>query len=110
MDNNPADIIYLLKRFSDKTASEKELQTLFELVQTQSSEEDGIAFLQNALNTHELSGNDKAYWEEKLDVKAVLGAAVPTVHRTLFLRTAWFRYAAIILLLAGTATFLYVNK
>jgi ferric-dicitrate binding protein FerR (iron transport regulator) len=32
------------------------------------------------------------------------------VHRVHFLQTAWFRYAAILLLLAGTATFLYLNN
>lgn len=32
------------------------------------------------------------------------------VHRIHFLKTTWFRYAAVLLLIAGTATFLYLNN
>jgi ferric-dicitrate binding protein FerR (iron transport regulator) len=39
-----------------------------------------------------------------------LSTSPPPAHRVHFLRTAWFRYAAILLLIAGTATLLYVNN
>jgi ferric-dicitrate binding protein FerR (iron transport regulator) len=35
--------------------------------------------------------------------------AVELLHGVHFLRTAWFRYAAVLLLIAGTATFLYLR-
>ncbi|MBS1563718.1 MAG: FecR domain-containing protein [Bacteroidetes bacterium] len=40
-------------------------------------------------------------------IRAAEDAPTPVMHRVRFLRTAWFRYAAILILMAGTATVLY---
>lgn len=55
----------------------------------------------------------KAYddTESRIKVKGILdqqlSVPAPNVHRVHLLRTAWFRYASALLLIAATATFLY---
>lgn len=71
-------------------------------------------------NPRMLSEKIRAYLEteqqaeeiELPDLRNVVGHEVkPVAHRRVhFLRTAWFRYAAILLLIAGTAIYLYTSS
>lgn len=55
----------------------------------------------------DLSGEQSQVMLEQI---LMVKGAYPPVHRIHFLKTAWFRYAAVLLLIAGTATFLYLNN
>jgi ferric-dicitrate binding protein FerR (iron transport regulator) len=46
------------------------------------------------------------YVSDSEDPKAIIGPA----HRIHFLKTAWFRYAAAVILILGTVVFLWLNK
>jgi ferric-dicitrate binding protein FerR (iron transport regulator) len=52
--------------------------------------------------------SDKAAWEKFR--KTNLPAPVPPVSRIHFLKTAWFRYAAVALVVTGIGTYLWMNK
>jgi transmembrane sensor len=58
----------------------------------------------------EMDWNDFARAVLAADKVAVVNAALRPVHRVHFLKTAWIRYAAAILILFGIGTYLYINN
>lgn len=117
-------IRFLWEQYLNKKASPAEIKALFAMLKDEANEERSVSALQDAMSKHalldELSKDQREFILNKVlggePVDAIeqdkkpaadnLSSQLP-VHRVHFIRRAWFRYAAVLLLVVGSAALLY---
>lgn len=115
MDQNQDRLQELYIRFYQKTATETELAEFISLLQRLDNDEELAATMKQLWQAQQ--DNDEYFTIAKRNQLAdhILNAYPPQqedvpgapVHRIHFLKTAWFRYAAAILLLLGAGAYFY---
>lgn len=124
MNNQPDDIIFLWKQFAERKATKQQIDLLFDYLKDTTYDEESLIFLDQQFAEHKASkGMDEAYLAERLseilttaDLKSAASSLsespysedkdfsiVPPIHRVHLLRRGFFRYAAAIIVLAGSA-------
>ncbi|MBL7735372.1 MAG: FecR family protein [Chitinophagaceae bacterium] len=109
------DIDLLWNKFIDKTATNEEIEQLFASIADESHRGDHIDYLDKLrFQVGSLQDYDPKYWEpfinRILKEQDSHKKEKPPVSRMHFIRTAWFRYAAAILIIAGAGVFLVMNN
>jgi transmembrane sensor len=106
----PSHISAILARIGrDERLSESDQQSLQEWLST-------IEFESELLDYYHFLGRsdevDKALaiFDKQLQTTAIRAIPARAVHRVHFLKTAWFRYAAAIIILFGVTTYFWINN
>lgn len=103
--------IRLLEKYAEGTATLAEERDLFEELSRGVDSEQWQEIISQVL---ERGVEDPAYdtgrWESAIERILRSQPQSAPVHRIHFLRTAWFRYAAAIIILFGIGTYLYINN
>jgi len=103
--------IRLLEKYAEGTATLAEERDLFEELSRGVDSEQWQEIISQIL---ERGVEDPAYdtgrWESAIERILRSQPQSAPVHRIHFLRTAWFRYAAAIIILFGIGTYLYINN
>jgi transmembrane sensor len=104
-DNN--DLEQLIDKWLQGTASKEEWNSLLQHVDNPELEKVLLARWESRQEAITIPD-----WEEKCDIllNGNKTTQVVPVHRVHFLRTAWFRYAAAIIILFGVGTYIYVSN
>lgn len=106
MNDKQADITRLWEKFEAGTASKAELDLLFTQLNEGTHDKESLAFLEAGLAAHDnYKPLDREYLTNRL--QQILGSEKPA--RIHYLKTPWLRYAAILLLIAGTITYFYTT-
>src|SRR6186713_206099 len=101
----------LFIRWMSGTASDEEQRLFMDLAMQKQHEEELVQLLQQDwASTKERMPIAEALYHKIMQATNEEQISIEPSRRVHFLRNAWFRYAAILLLLAGTATFLYLNN
>ncbi|MBO9571627.1 MAG: FecR family protein [Chitinophagaceae bacterium] len=105
MSTSQDHIIYLWNRFVAKTATKQELDELFIYLQQTGNDNTSLELIQKYLGSNTIEEIDREYWLNKAGEITEENTGI--VHRVHFLKTAWFRYAAAILIIAGIGAYLW---
>jgi transmembrane sensor len=109
------DIYHLWNRFVSKTATQSELDELFIYLQQSPNDHINLELIQQYLSGDVKEEINKEYWLNKANAIAgeqhenISRGKIRIAHRVHFLKTAWFRYAAAILIILGIGAYLW-NK
>gem|GEM_PF-5398211 len=108
-DMNVSRLEYLFERFYDRTCSEAEKAEFKALLESDDPDEAVKAMIDRVLqqDSSELSlspESSAAILQAVWDADPGAVTSIPRIH---FIRTAWFRYAAAIVILIGVGTFIY---
>lgn len=106
----PQHIIFLLRRYIAGTLTAAERREMLASMDTPSLEEEWTQAFADLSREGSSTRFVPDEWEPvivRILQSPAANATPPPAQRIHFLKTAWFRYAAIFLLVAGTATFIY---
>jgi transmembrane sensor len=99
-------ISFLFERFCDKTSSLQETEELFALIADPANDDAVKEFMRS--QNDQLTEREINWDWEYMRLRALKAQpARPAVHRVHFLKTAWFRYAAAILIILGIGGYLW---
>ncbi len=111
---NPTAFTDLLDRYYNRSCTEEEKAQLFQLLQDPQYD---VLLKEWIARVELLTGDILELPKPAADsiLASIFNASspskpIPVAHRVHFLRTAWFRYAAILLLIASTATYIYQTR
>lgn len=116
MSHQEENITMLLEKFANRQASRQELEQLLALVKQNQHDEAVVSFITQQLASFEPDNAEEIqFWHERFaHFRERFGDSKPItqpVHRVHFLKTAWFRYAAVIIILFGVGTYIWTaNK
>lgn len=112
METQQERILYLLQRYAERSATAAERGELTALLASAQAEDIPEEFVTQLLENYkeEEKGAEPAWDDIYARILAGRDAALPEVTRVHFIHSAWFRYAAAVIVAIGLIGFFYINN